>query len=65
MNNTGVYFLFGRDDETDAEQVYIGETENIMNRLKQHLSEKDFWTECIVFIRANIKPPVELVVLLT
>lgn len=50
MNNTGVYFLFGCDDETDAEQVYIGETENIMNRLKQHLSEKDFWTECIVFI---------------
>lgn len=50
LSNTGVYFLFGRDDETDANQVYIGEAENIMNRLKQHLSEKDFWTECIVFI---------------
>lgn len=50
LNNTGVYFLFGRNDETDEEQVYIGETENILNRLKQHLSEKDFWTECIVFI---------------
>ncbi len=50
LNNTGVYFLFGRNDETDEEQVYIGEAENILNRLKQHLSEKDFWTECIVFI---------------
>lgn len=50
LNNTGVYFLFGRDDETDAEQVYIGEAENIFSRLKQHISEKDFWTECIVFI---------------
>lgn len=50
MSNTGVYFLFGRNDETDEEQVYIGEAENIFNRLKQHLSEKDFWTECIVFI---------------
>lgn len=50
LSNTGVYFLIGRDDETDADQVYIGEAENIMNRLKQHLSEKDFWTECIVFI---------------
>lgn len=50
LNNTGVYFLFGRDDETDAEQVYIGEAENILSRIKQHLSEKDFWTECIVFI---------------
>lgn len=45
-----MYFLFGRNDETDEEQVYIGEAENIFNRLKQHLSEKDFWTECIVFI---------------
>lgn len=50
LSNTGVYFLFGRNDETDDEQVYIGEAENIFNRLKQHLSEKDFWTECIVFI---------------
>ncbi len=50
LNNTGVYFLFGRNDDTDEEQVYIGEAENILNRLKQHLSEKDFWTECIVFI---------------
>lgn len=50
LSNTGVYFLFGRNDETDEEQVYIGEAENIFNRLKQHLSEKDFWTECIVFI---------------
>ncbi len=50
IENTGVYFLFGRNDETDAEQVYIGEAENILSRLKQHLSEKDFWTECIVFI---------------
>ena len=50
LSNTGVYFLFGRDDETDEEQVYIGEAENILNRIRQHLSEKDFWTECIVFI---------------
>ncbi len=50
LSNTGVYFLLGRNDETDEEQVYIGETENILNRLKQHLFEKDFWTECIVFI---------------
>lgn len=50
LSNTGVYFLLGRNDETDAEQVYIGEAENIITRLKQHLSKEDFWTECIVFI---------------
>lgn len=50
LNNTGVYFLFGINDETDQPQVYIGEAENIFTRLKQHLAEKDFWTECIAFI---------------
>lgn len=50
LHYTGVYFLFGIDDDTDEPQVYIGEAENIINRIKQHLSDKDFWTECVVFI---------------
>lgn len=50
LGNTGVYFLFGNDDNTDNKQVYIGEAENIINRIKQHVAEKDFWTECVVFI---------------
>lgn len=50
LNNTGVYFLFGTSDDTDRQQVYIGEAENIINRIKQHVAEKDFWTECVVFI---------------
>lgn len=50
LNNTGVYFWFGNNDNTDSKQVYIGEAENIINRIKQHVAEKDFWTECIVFI---------------
>ena len=50
LTNTGVYFLFGKDDDSNIDQVYIGEAENIYNRLLQHLSEKDFWNECVVFI---------------
>lgn len=50
LGNTGVYFLFGNDDSTDSRQVYIGEAENIINRIKQHVAEKDFWTESVVFI---------------
>ena len=48
----GVYFLFGRNDSDDKGIVYIGESENVFERLKQHDSPtgKDFWTECIVFI---------------
>ena len=36
LSSVGVYFLFG-EDETDAqEKVYIGEAENLFDRLKTH-----------------------------
>ena len=47
--NTGVYFLFGNDiDKGDT--VYIGESERIYDRLKQHLIDNDYWNECVVVI---------------
>ncbi len=43
---TGVYFLFGeRDGESLA---YIGEAEEIGQRLRGHLASKDWWTSCIL-----------------
>lgn len=51
MSSTGVYLLFGRDEEgTSKNVVYIGEAENIYKRLTQHLREKDFWHEAVAFI---------------
>jgi hypothetical protein len=47
--STGVYLLFGKDEE-GKDQVYIGEAETILKRLNQHLTQKDFWHETIVFI---------------
>ena len=49
LTSTGVYLLFGKDDE-DKDQVYIGEAESILKRLNQQLTQKDFWNEAIVFI---------------
>jgi hypothetical protein len=49
LNNTGIYLLFGKDDE-DNYLVYLGEAESVFSRLKQHLSGKEFWNEAIVFI---------------
>jgi hypothetical protein len=48
----GVYFLFGKRDTDGKGIAYIGEAENVFDRLKQHDSPngKDFWNECIVFI---------------
>ena len=50
LTSPGVYFLFGYDESADKPLVYIGEAENIINRLKQHLGQKDNWSEVIAFI---------------
>jgi hypothetical protein len=49
LNDPGVYLLFGKD-ETGEDLVYIGEAESVLKRLTQHLTQKDFWNEAIVFI---------------
>ena len=46
--NTGVYFLFGKD-ESNFDTVYVGEAEKMFTRLKQHLKE-DYWNDCIAVI---------------
>lgn len=37
------------DDETGKSKVYIGEGENVWDRLKSHEVNKDFWSEVILF----------------
>lgn len=48
-NNTGVYFLIGKD-ENNVDTLYVGEAEQILQRLKQHLSDDEYWNECVVVI---------------
>ena len=50
LASPGVYFLFGYDDMKDRPLIYIGEAEDIIKRLKQHLDRKDNWYEAIAFI---------------
>lgn len=45
----GVYLLFGVDDESGGQALYIGEAENVLDRLGNHLANKDFWNEVIFF----------------
>lgn len=49
LAGTGVYLLFGRDEEAN-DLVYFGEGEEVLERIKKHLSEKEFWHETIVFV---------------
>ena len=47
--SSGVYFLTGNDPESGKPALYVGEAENIRDRLKAHL-EKDFWNQIVYFI---------------
>ena len=61
LKQSGVYFLFGKSDETEKEVVYIGQAgarkngEGILNRLMEHKRnpEKNYWTEAVVFTTSN------------
>lgn len=50
LRSTGVYLLFGKSEETTGGMVYVGEAEDVFRRLTQHLQQKDFWHEAVVFI---------------
>ncbi len=51
LQANGIYLLFGKDpDEENKDMVYIGESEEIYNRLLKHLAEKEFWNTAVIFI---------------
>lgn len=55
----GVYFLFCKEDD-GSDSVYIGEAENVKDRLVQHLrdykfeKEKYYWSTAVVFIGRDL-----------
>ena len=50
----GVYVLVGPDPgKDDRERVYIGEGELVLDRLKAHDREKDFWTKACAFTSSD------------
>lgn len=48
VSSTGLYFLFS-DPKDGLVQIYIGETDNFSNRIKNHITQKDWWEHFIVF----------------
>lgn len=45
----GVYMLFGESDIANREAVYVGEGENVLRRLNEHVRSKDFWQRVVFF----------------
>ena len=66
VTGVGVYFLLCESENTNGDSVYIGETENVLKRLTQHIQdynagkEKFYWHTAIAFLgkdlnKANIR----------
>lgn len=59
ITQAGVYFLFCKEDD-EMDSVYIGEAENVKERLVQHLrdyqSEKEnyYWNTAVIFIGRDL-----------
>lgn len=59
ITQAGVYFLFCKEDD-GGDSVYIGEAENVKERLVQHLrdyqseKEKYYWNTAVIFIGRDL-----------
>lgn len=59
ITQAGVYFLFCKEDD-GSDSIYIGEAENVKDRLVQHLrdyqseKEKYYWSTAVVFIDRDL-----------
>lgn len=61
LNQTGVYLLFGKDEETGDDQVYVGQARSrkngngVLGRITEHLGEEklDYWTQAVVLTTSN------------
>lgn len=59
ITQAGVYFLFCKEDD-GSDSVYIGEAENVKDRLIQHLrdyqaeKEKYYWSTAVIFVGRDL-----------
>jgi hypothetical protein len=49
FKNPGIYILLGKNEKNE-DAAYIGEGEPVIDRIKDHLSKKEFWNEVILFV---------------
>ncbi len=52
MAQPGVYVLTGQTED-GASKLYVGEADALGERIKQHVSGKEFWTRAVAFTSTN------------
>lgn len=55
LTGAGIYILKGYSNPDDElPTIYIGQADTIKNRIEQHVKNKLFWDEAIIFVCSNI-----------
>lgn len=50
LKSSGLYFLFGEDETSGDQLVYIGESGDCAARLGSHDIQKDYWNTALIFL---------------
>jgi len=50
LGQVGVYFLLGEATQGAELQVYVGEAEDCLGRLRQHNKQKEFWNVALIAV---------------
>lgn len=56
LSSAGVYILFGHEQDelgNDMPIAYVGQTDNLRDRLDNHDKGKDFWENALLFMSTN------------
>lgn len=53
FQQTGIYLLLGPRTDGEGDMLYIGEGDPVGERLKEHYSKKDFWTQAVFFVAGS------------
>ncbi|MCS6885516.1 MAG: GIY-YIG nuclease family protein [Acidobacteriota bacterium] len=54
IKRTGVYILWGPSESSQLPRVYIGQGDDVLQRIEQHARQKDFWTHAAVFTSKDL-----------
>lgn len=54
ISRTGVYVLWGPSESGQLPRVYVGQGDDVSQRLDQHARQKDFWTHAAVFTSKDL-----------
>lgn len=53
LQMSGVYILIGKAEETNTPRVYVGQSDHLGDRIRNHDTNKDFWNEILVFTNSQ------------